>query len=250
VNYALNPTTAGLADATATLDWVRPNFASRQIESVELIAPGDADPCPEEIQSLIAAARHGRAAQSALSPLFRDASGNVRMALVAPITALTGEPTGFVVRMLVDPTSTLFADIQQWPTPSPSGEALLVARDGDDTLLLSELRHRRAPLLTLRMPLVQDTPAQEALTTATSGATASQSDYRGVAVLASWRAIPNSNWAIVAKIDAAEVFAPLRGLFWSLTTTLAALVLGGCSKSERAHGYGNRRRSRTDLPWR
>ena len=43
-----------------------------------------------------------------------------------------------------------YAFISKWPTPSQTGETLLVRRDGDDVLFLNELRFR------------EDTPSQPA----------------------------------------------------------------------------------------
>jgi PAS domain S-box-containing protein len=225
VAFARHETPHGAAHVADVLDWVRPNFASRQLIAVDVIAPGDHPAYPQEVQSLIAAARQGTAVQSQLSPLFRLADGSVRMAVVGPIAGADNTPTGFVVVLLADPTLTLFANIQQWPTPSPSGETLLVTRDGDRLIYLNRLRHRADPAMTVRAAFTGDQPA--ALSLSGAAAPADLVDYRRVPVLAAWKKIPNSDWALVSKIDTAEVFAPLQSLMWSLTITLAALVVGG-----------------------
>jgi PAS domain S-box-containing protein len=47
-------------------------------------------------------------------------------------------------------------------------------------------------------------------------------DYRGIPVLAAIRAVPNSPWALVARIDLEEVYAPLR------EQLVVVIVLIGC----------------------
>ena len=51
-------------------------------------------------------------------------------------------------------------------------------------------------------------------------------DYRGVPVLAVIRAVPNSPWFLVAKMDAAEVYAPMRERLW-LTVLFVGILLFG-----------------------
>jgi signal transduction histidine kinase len=50
-------------------------------------------------------------------------------------------------------------------------------------------------------------------------------DYRGVPVIGNVRAIPNSPWFMVARIDAAEAYAPLRRRLWEIVAFIVSLVL-------------------------
>ncbi len=106
----------------------------------------------------------------------------------------------------------LSRDIETWPIPSDSAEALLLRRDGESVVYLSKLRHRPEMPANLRFPL--DTPnliAATAIHTATQG-TAEGKDYRGVAVLAAYQPIKGTDWFIVAKQDLDEVGEPVREL--------------------------------------
>jgi len=69
------------------------------------------------------------------------------------------------------------------------------------------------------------TPAAKAAGRGQTG-TLTQSDYRGVAVLAAHApvAIPGLHWGIVAKIDTAEAFAPIRELRRAVLWTAAGMA--------------------------
>jgi PAS domain S-box-containing protein len=114
---------------------------------------------------------------------------------------------GFI--FLIDPEKFLYPLIQSWPTPSDTAETLLVEGQGDAVVFLNKLRHSEAPPLTLRYPLTEELlPAARAVAK-WSGALEGR-DYRRVPVLAVVRAIPDSPWHLVAKIDLAEIDQPLH----------------------------------------
>ena len=50
-------------------------------------------------------------------------------------------------------------------------------------------------------------------------------DYRGVPVIAAMTDVPGSPWYLVTKMDAAEVYAPIRKRLW-LTLLLVGLLIG------------------------
>ncbi len=163
-----------------------------------------------------------------MSELHRSQfSGEVHMDLVVPIRSTAGAaPVGAVV-LEVDPERFLFPLIQTWPTASPSAETLLVRREGNDVLFLNELRHRKDAALTLRLPIGQkDLPAARAVRGETG--VMEGVDNRGVPVLAHVRAVPGTKWFMVAKVDAAEINAPLRqqALLISVSVGLFLLVIG------------------------
>jgi PAS domain S-box-containing protein len=125
--------------------------------------------------------------------------------------------------LMIDPRASLFPLIQSWPVASPSAETQLVRRAGDEVQYLNDLRHRPQAALNLRyalaahpeLPAVRAVLGQEGLIEG--------HDYRGIAVLAALRKIPGTNWSMVAKVDAAEVYGPLRQSVW--LGCLAMLVL-------------------------
>jgi PAS domain S-box-containing protein len=118
----------------------------------------------------------------------------------------------------------LYPMIQLWPTPSRTAETLLVRRDGNDALFLNELKFMtntalklRTPLASTNVPAVKAALGQEGIIEGI--------DYRGVPVVAALRAIPDSPWTMVARMDLAELYAPLRERLWLTVLLMAALLL-------------------------
>jgi len=122
----------------------------------------------------------------------------------------------------------LYPTLQAWPVPSASSEVLLVRRDGDRVLFLNDLRHRTGVALRLRLPLAEhDLPAAPVLRgDAGPGESVAGHDYRGVPVLGVVRAIPGTDWFLVAKVDRAELLAQvLHSAVWISLAGLFALVM-------------------------
>ncbi len=187
---------------------------------------------PQTATSLAAALAERRAV---LTDLHKGDGDIIHIDIIAPLFAEAtgiGRPLGAVI-LSEEANSFLFPLIQAWPTHSPSGETLLVRRDGDHVLFLNELRHQRGTALTLRVPLTQtDLPAVQAVL-GVSGIIEGV-DYRGTPVFAAAAAIPDSPWFMVAKIDKAEILSQARGrsvplLVASLVLVAAMLGLGGAA---------------------
>lgn len=132
------------------------------------------------------------------------------------------------VRLSISPQRFLFPVIQTWPTSSPSGETLLVTREGDQAVFMNELRHRSGTAMKLRFSMErEDLPAAVALRSAGPGQVLGR-DHRAVPVLAAYRPVAGTDWRVVAKIDQAEVLASVHVLAWWVggVATLAMLALG------------------------
>lgn len=176
-------------------------------------------------QALMEAGRVGR------SELYLDADGEVWMDHLAPVfsdtspLALRGPVAAIVLRTRA--SWFLFPLIQRWPTRSPSGETLLVRRDGDRVLYLNELRQQPGTALRLRTDLDARRPAAMALLRGGRGVFET-SDYRDVPVLVAHQPVAETDWQLVAKVDRDEVYAPLHLLVLGLSlVTLTALLLMG-----------------------
>ncbi|MGZ8450405.1 MAG: sensor histidine kinase, partial [Candidatus Deferrimicrobiaceae bacterium] len=150
------------------------------------------------------------------------------MDLYAPLLSTAGKGKQMecvgVMMFRIDPGRFLYPQIQSWPVPSATAETLLVRRDGDNVVFLNELRHRKDTTLSLRFPVA------DSLLPAAAAARGRQGimegvDYRGVPVVAALRPIPDSTWYIVAKVDQAEVYAPLRVRTLAISSATALFVL-------------------------
>ncbi len=148
-------------------------------------------------------------------PVFREPADSSVAETPSLKTSLIG-----LGLLKLDARQFLYPLIQTWPTASHTAETLLVRREGDDVLYLNDLRFRPAAAMNLRFPLASaDLPAARFLrgeTNAIEGV-----DYRGVPVAAVGHKISGTSWAMIAKVDQAELYAPLRR-----EMVATALVLG------------------------
>jgi PAS domain S-box-containing protein len=197
-----------------------------------LISQGNPDLLPDETRAQIiaTASREGRGVERTSI----DSSGqyiHVVAPVVAPVVSSDDRPES-IVGFLVTSTSLqqyVIPYLQQWPTPSPSGETLLVRKDEDGIVYLAAPRMFTGTPDELHVPLTRtELPAVRAALDEVPGSL-SGTDYRDVAVLAAYRPIAGTSWRLVAKIDRDEVLAPMwrtvvRGGAIALTVIL--LIMG------------------------
>jgi PAS domain S-box-containing protein len=135
----------------------------------------------------------------------------------APIAAL-------VLRL--DPHQFLYPLIQSWPIPSETAEALLVRPGNNDLLVLNDLRYQTNAALRLRLPLA-GTNTLPAQVEQRANDIVRGRDYRGVEVVGAVRPIPQSQWTLVAKMDRAEFFRPLRSQTIGMLVIMVVVGLTG-----------------------
>ena len=128
-----------------------------------------------------------------------------------------------VLALRIDPETYLYPFIRRWPVPSETAETLLVRRDGNDALFLNELKFQTNTALNLRISLANTNVAAVKAVLGQSGIVEC-TDYRGEPVLAALQAIPDSPWFLVARMDAGEIYAPLRARL-KLTILCVGLLL-------------------------
>ena len=169
------------------------------------------------------AAKIMRPARIVFLDLHREAPGKtIHLSVLVPIIE-NGRPLG-IVALFIDPAVYLYPLINQWSTPSQTAETLLVRRDGNSVLYLNELKFRKDTALNLRVPLTEERMPAVMAALGREGAVEGI-DYRGEKVVAAIRAIPDSPWIMVARIDSSEVYAPLRDWFWLMIVFLSALIV-------------------------
>ena len=227
--YLEDPADAG---AQAVLrSWLDEYQAYDQYDRVSLLdvngverisSPATPEPVAVHMDQEIAAALS--AGQVTFLDFHRDtADGPIHLSLLVPIYAAQDEhPLGLVV-LRIDPNVYLYPYIQQWPILGTSAETLLVRRDGDEVVFLNELRFQASTALNLRFPLenaqlpaVKAVLGQEGIVEGV--------DYRGAPVIAYVYAVPDSPWFLVAKVDTADVYAPLRARLWQTVGFFGVLV--------------------------
>ena len=218
----------------------------RDAQGVERIAvPGPVQPgAADDYERACADAGLG---QAVLADLHRDRPDRPpHMAVLVPLRdeASAGRSFATVV-MRIDPTKYLYPFVSAWPTPSDTAETLLVRREGDQAVFLNDLRFQKGTALSLRFPLTQtEVPAVRAVL-GQQGIVEGR-DYRGVPVVGYVRPVPDSPWFIVARMDSAEVYAPLRERLWGVVVLVLAL-LGGAGASVRLVWRQQQRRYDAEL---
>jgi len=189
-----------------------------------LSVPDQPEPLPTHLAKDIGAVLQSR--QVTFLDFHRDAPGlPVQLEILVPIfdEPDTNRPLG-VLALRIDPNTVLYPFIRQWPVPSATAETLIVRREGNEVVFLNELRFQTNTALNLRIPLANtNVPAVKAALGQTG--IVEGRDYRGVPVIADVRAVPDSPWFMVAREDAAEVFAPMKERLWQMLCTLGVLLL-------------------------
>ncbi|MCX5895569.1 MAG: PAS domain S-box protein [Proteobacteria bacterium] len=165
-----------------------------------------------------------------LTDLHREEhSPEIHMGLFIPLCSPLEHASAHigVLFLKINPYKFLYPLIQRWPTLSPSAETLIVRMEGNDVLFLNELRHQKNTALSLKVPInSQQLPA--ALAARGQKGVAEGKDYRGIPVLAAIKAVPDSPWILIAKVDTDEVYAPIyeQALFAALLAGLLILLAG------------------------
>ena len=150
---------------------------------------------------------------------------DIHIDLIVPI--FSSKPTTIPLAILllrIDSHWFLYPLIQSWSTPSRTAETLLIRREGNDVVYLNELRHRKDTALSFRLPI-----SEKQLTTAMAvqgkEGIVEGVDYRGVPVLAAVKAIPDTPWFLVAKVDTEEVYAPITRITWVMFVITGMIIL-------------------------
>jgi PAS domain S-box-containing protein len=171
--------------------------------------------------------------------LHRHPGGtDLHLGFWVPIGAEAGRKAQGALLLMVDPRQFLFPLVQSWPTASATAETLLVRRAGDQVLFLNDLRHRAQTALTLQLPLAVKSSLPAARAIWGERGLMEGLDYRGVPVLAVAEAIPGTPWHMVAKVDMAEAFGPLRrGVWLGVVGLLGTLALAGAALGLLLHRH-------------
>jgi signal transduction histidine kinase len=149
----------------------------------------------------------------------------IHLAVLVPIYDETDASRSLgVLAMDIDPTIYLYPFLIKWPTPSQSGETLLVRRDGNDALMLNQIRFRKNTALNLRIPLTEtDRPAVLAALGETGIFEGVQ--YLGEPVIAAIDHVPDSPWYLAARINTSEVYAPVKERLWLMIALVGVLIV-------------------------
>ncbi|MGA7160788.1 MAG: PAS domain S-box protein [Bacteroidota bacterium] len=132
-----------------------------------------------------------------------------------------------VVLLQIDPQKVFFPFLRALPIPNITSEALLVRQEGDSVVIINETKDNKHPPLSLRLPLSQSQLPGASFYKSGEGIVEGL-DYAGIPVLAAFRKIPDSPWAVIVKINTEEIYAAIheRESFIEIITGLV-IIAGG-----------------------
>ncbi|MFZ5819949.1 MAG: histidine kinase N-terminal 7TM domain-containing protein, partial [Chloroflexota bacterium] len=186
-------------------------------------SPGEPEPVAAHLRADAAAVLES--GQVAFLDFHRNTPGDViYLSLLAPIYEENSQQPLGVLVLRIAPDTYLYPYLQQWPAPSQSAETLLVRREGNEVLYLNPLRFQPDAALNLRTPLA-DTDVLAVKAVLGEAGVAEGRDYRNQPVIGALHPVPGTPWFLVARMDAAEVYEPLRERLWQTIIFFGALIL-------------------------
>ena len=153
----------------------------------------------------------------------------IHMDFLSPVYSPGGEEkvkTPVAVLMVqLNPRHYLYPQLRTLPAGWKTYETLLLRREGDAVLYLSDLRFIKNTALKLSIPLGEQ--PESLADRAVSGVTGliQGKDYRNVEVCGVAKPVPGTPWILVTKVDRSEILESFNGQFVMLGVTGAALLV-------------------------
>lgn len=156
----------------------------------------------------------------------RHENGEILLAIVSPIFSVSNSqiPLGLLVFEL-SPDKWLYPYMQTWPIPSETAETLLVRKEGNGIQFLTPLRFNPKAALNQWISFENSEVLGVKGGLGIRGVVAGL-DYRGQEVIGSIQQVPDSPWILVARMDKAEVDAPLKTRLWQTILFFGFLEIG------------------------
>ena len=153
-------------------------------------------------------------------PDFSENLGINVLGVAAPITSMkNGEITGIIINAYNEGLINKITSNRKGM--GNSGEIVIGLKNGDKIQFINSLKYAHDDAFMLKSPLEEDTAEAMRLALEGDSGTVIGPDYRGISVISAYQHIPSMGWGLVAKMDKAEAFEPLK-----LLSTIA-LTLGG-----------------------
>ena len=145
---------------------------------------------------------------ASFSHFFQSGEGFVYIDVASTLLDADGSPLAVLV-LRINASTYLHPMVHSWPTRNQNGETLLVEREGKEVVSFNELRNQSQSAPPPRRPLTQTSLPSVQAALGNQGVFVGK-DEQGVNVLCDLRAIPDSPWFIVAKVNEEEILSQAR----------------------------------------
>lgn len=144
-------------------------------------------------------------------------------------TAFAGGALGEQILLIPLDLTALFASVSAEDALGASGEIWIAKQDPITKKIIQMGSLRSAPNAAQKILAVESPAAQPVLWALEGkGESGMATDYRNEEVLAAWRKVPATDWALVAKIDQKEIQgqrAALSGIYWGAGIAIALTAI-------------------------
>jgi len=149
-----------------------------------------------------------------------------RFGMAAPLIAGLEEDESAAAALFfrIDPDRFLIPTVERWPIESRTGETLLATVEGNEFAYLTRGRHGGLKSAS-RFPAGMEQRIGAMVARGAEGVLEGL-DYRDVRVLGAGRRVRGTPWFVIAKIDADEVYSPIRREVTFLLVVTVLFIMG------------------------
>jgi PAS domain S-box-containing protein len=159
-----------------------------------------------------------------LRDLHSDGDGGFRLGLNIPLR-LPGDKNLFgMLSFAIDAEKYLFPMVDRWPGLVRDGETLLVRRDGEEALYLSQQEFHGKTSPRMSLPLSKHNAAAVKALNGESGLIRGN-DRQGRPVVAAVRSLPDSQWLVLTQIPLEAINKPIRDRAVPIAFAVISLIL-------------------------
>jgi diguanylate cyclase (GGDEF)-like protein/PAS domain S-box-containing protein len=152
---------------------------------------------------------------------------HIHLDLLVPLLHGKTSPKSVVALFLIrlEPEKFLFPLVESWPTPSATSETVLMKPTSKGVVRLTGRRHVKENFdWLINFPRDRRTPP--GMVDKRQQGPVEHLDYRNVPVISYVKKVDNSPWYLVAKVDQAEIFAPIHSLAQQIFLLVVAMLCG------------------------
>jgi PAS domain S-box-containing protein len=148
--------------------------------------------------------------------------------LVVPLTKVTFSEKKCIGYLLlnIDPETEFYPFLQTFQIGSRTAEAILIRKEGDQIVFLNELRYKKGTALRMKLPLETKNLAASKAVQGMEGVV-NAVDYRNKKILAAIGPVTGTDWFLIVKKDASEVFSEFGKVTIGTWTISILLIVAG-----------------------